>query len=345
MKVGFLLTTTDHLGPFIIARDIINNLPLGSHDIEVFYLKDSIKRINFGVKTTKISSFATSINFSDFDVVHSHGFLADVYVAWHLKNRAKWITTLHQKIKPNYSLDYNIITASVLEYVWLKAVSRADMVVTLTKDMESYYAPKLKSTRLRYVYNGIPDTAESIEIPHQELEQITEIKKTTKLIGISARLVYLKGIDQVVRMLAVQNNYSLLLIGDGVEKDNLVQLATSLNVLQRIIFLGYKENPRPYLALCDVYAMSSRTEGFGLCVLEAASQSIPVVCSDIPVYKELFTDEVVKFELENINSLAHAMNSAVENSRNLAQKIHQKFVASFTAKIMADHYLKLYSEL
>jgi glycosyltransferase involved in cell wall biosynthesis len=346
MKIAFVLASTDHLGPFIIAKDIIANLPSDANNtIEVFYLKTPKNPINFGVKTTQVESFFKSINFSDFDVIHSHGFTADLYVSAHLKQKTKWVATLHQKIKPNYLLDYNKPVATVLEFVWLSALKKANCVISLTKEMEAYYKPKLKTGQVKYIYNGIPTEVSGAPIPADEWQQIKQLKAGKKLMGISARLVYLKGIDQVIQVLALRNDYSLLLIGVGPEKDNLIKLAQNLGVEERIVFLGYKPNPCDYLSLCDMYIMSSRTEGFGLCVLEAASVKLPVVCSDIPVYQELFTDEVVRFELEDIESLAKALDTVTANSIILSEKIYKTFLNKFTAKIMAEAYYKLYQGL
>lgn len=41
----------------------------------------------------------------------------------------------------------------------------------------------------------------------------------------------------------------------------------------------------------DVYALCSHTEGYPLAFIEAAAAKLPVVCSDIPVFKSIIPEE------------------------------------------------------
>ena len=92
--------------------------------------------------------------------------------------------------------------------------------------------------------------------------------------------------------------------------------------------------------------MSSRSEGFGLCVLEAASQKIPVVCNDLSVYRELFSnDEVVRFSLDDLTSITNAVTAAIIKKNILSELIYKKYKQAFSAEIMADNYLSVYKQL
>ena len=58
----------------------------------------------------------------------------------------------------------------------------------------------------------------------------------------------------------------------------------------RVILLGKKENPYPYIAACDLYVQPSRFEGYPMTVLEALVLGKPVVSTDNGGAKELLTD-------------------------------------------------------
>ena len=77
-------------------------------------------------------------------------------------------------------------------------------------------------------------------------------------------------------------NHDLLIVGEGELREELAALASSLNVAQRIQFLGHRVNPYPYLAGADFFILSSKWEGFGLALLEAMALGLPAIATDCP---------------------------------------------------------------
>ena len=78
--------------------------------------------------------------------------------------------------------------------------------------------------------------------------------------------------------------------------------------------------------------MPSRSEGFGLALIEAVQQKIPVICSDIDVFKELFTDdEVTFFKLEDHGSLSEAVKTAIETGLKKTENAYERYPKNYTA--------------
>jgi phosphatidylinositol alpha-1,6-mannosyltransferase len=103
-------------------------------------------------------------------------------------------------------------------------------------------------------------------------------------------LVERKGHDMVIRALPevckLVPDVTYLIVGDGTFKKQLVELASELEVQDRVIFSGrVSDDELPeFYALGDVFAMPSRArldsydvEGFGLVFLEAGASAKPVV--------------------------------------------------------------------
>lgn len=343
MKVAFILSRCSNLGPFIVARDIANNICDKVDTVDIFYLKETNEKLSFKASCEKISFFER-IDFSNYDIVHSHGFIADTYVFFHKRKAScKYVTTLHQRIAPDYAMKYNWLIGVLFERIWCGVLKNRSHVITLTRELASYYKKRLKRNDIEFIYNGIEILSESEKIFDYDLKKIMALKEKYKIIGISARLIYLKGIDQVIRSLPHINEFALIILGDGEERKELELLSKELNVDCRCLFLGYKKNALSYFKYFDLYAMSSRSEGFGLCVIEAASQKVPIVCADLPVYREIFNeDEVIRFELENISSLIQAFQEAIAKQESLSIKVYKKYKDNFTASIMANNYLNIY---
>jgi len=345
MNIAFVLSTLDNSGPFIVARDIINNI-VGEVNVHIYYLKDSQTKLEFNAPTTKIR-LRKKTDFSNYDIVHSHGFIADCYCYLNRNTIKKCVTTLHQEIKPQYSLNYNKIIGAQLEKIWLRFIRNNDRIITLSECMCLYYQARLKTSNIVFVHNGIRPAKQNLA-PVKEFEEILSLKNNYKILGVSASLTYRKGIDQVINALYLDagKNYALLVIGDGGEKEQLMALAKKLNVEDRCLFIGHKTNAINYFQYFDIYVMCSRLEAFGLCVIEAASQKVPLVCSDLPIFEEIFNpSEIVTYKLDNISSLLNSIQKADKDKGTLSEKAYLAYINKYTDKIMTENYLKQYKAL
>jgi glycosyltransferase involved in cell wall biosynthesis len=71
--------------------------------------------------------------------------------------------------------------------------------------------------------------------------------------------------------------YKLVLIGEGTEMEGLKRYVKELSLEQFVLFLGYKNNPYPYLRRAKVFLLSSFYEGFPNVLVEALHFGIPIV--------------------------------------------------------------------
>ncbi len=60
------------------------------------------------------------------------------------------------------------------------------------------------------------------------------------------------------------------------------------------------------------YVQASVAEGFGIPIIEAAGFSLPVICSDIDVFKEIGGNDLIYFESESVDSLTDAMREVLD---------------------------------
>ncbi|HFS8461490.1 TPA: glycosyltransferase family 4 protein [Vibrio cholerae] len=121
------------------------------------------------------------------------------------------------------------------------------------------------------------------------------------------RLVKAKGFDVVIDSLQyLPEKYKCLIVGDGPEKNFLIEMSKELGVSKRVIFLGKSNTPEKIYPICDIFAMSSRYEPFGQTILEAMSCDLPIIafegddittatyeiCGDNAVYCKLDSREL-----------------------------------------------------
>lgn len=130
----------------------------------------------------------------------------------------------------------------------------------------------------------------SVFKPEDSREQenliIGTVKKLEKVYGID---ILLKAIARLIESLQhkgyteIVNSLHIVIVGGGTELNNLRQLAGKLGIADKIDFVGTVKNDDVphYINEMDIYCALSRSESFGVAVLEASSCGVPVVVSDV----------------------------------------------------------------
>jgi glycosyltransferase involved in cell wall biosynthesis len=105
------------------------------------------------------------------------------------------------------------------------------------------------------------------------------------VVGTVGRLSEIKRQDLLIQAFArVHTNLPdarLLIVGDGPQRIALHDLACRLRVDRAVHFAGYQDRPETFLRAMDVFALTSRSEGMPLVILEAWAAQVPVVASDV----------------------------------------------------------------
>lgn len=117
-----------------------------------------------------------------------------------------------------------------------------------------------------------------------------EFCKTTTTIVTIGRLSREKGqymIPRVVRLLIDAGHFvKWYLIGDGDLREEIQNNIVKEQVQDNVILLGNKNNPYPFVKVCDIYVQTSLIEGWGLTVSEAKILQKPIVTTDAGVMRE-----------------------------------------------------------
>jgi glycosyltransferase involved in cell wall biosynthesis len=83
----------------------------------------------------------------------------------------------------------------------------------------------------------------------------------------------------VVHLLEPLSEFRLEIAGEGPCKAKLLQMAQSLGIADRVVFLGERFDIPELLSRARLYVLASRTEGVSLTLLEAMSRGLPVVAT------------------------------------------------------------------
>lgn len=341
MNICYIIPALSKFGPNLVVYDLVNLMMGRGHYVKVYYFDDDKKYLlSFPCETERIR-FGQRIDFSQYDVVHSHCLRPDAYVFFHKpKNCSSYfVTTLHNFVKQDLTTTYNSVIANLFTPIWMKMVSRHDKIVTLSQVAKDYYKQWFKEEQLTYVYNTRKVNANK-DLSNEEKKELLQFKGKSFLIGVNAGYDNRKGADQLLRALPNLLDVKIFMVWRG-DRPDLKKLAKDLKVESQVFFAGYREDAYRYLNYYDAFAVPSRSEGFPLAMLEAVSMKCNMICSDIPIFKEFFTEEEMTFfHLEDIPSLQRAIKEAMLT--NKSEAAYLKYLRNFSPDVIAQRYIDVY---
>ncbi|WEM42437.1 glycosyltransferase [Photobacterium sp. DA100] len=129
-------------------------------------------------------------------------------------------------------------------------------------------------------------------------------------------------------------NIKLALLGDGDLKAEVLKKVSELNLENRVIFLGFKDNPYPYIKSSKALVLTSDFEGLPTVLLEAMALQVPVISMKCPGG----IDEIIDIETHSIcpfgdnSSFAEKIDDVVENPNNYLSLVRECFHPEQVAK-------------
>jgi glycosyltransferase involved in cell wall biosynthesis len=155
-----------------------------------------------------------------------------------------------------------------------------------------------------------------------------------------------KLIEAYSNSILPKNNIHLVLLGDGVRKSILIDLAKQKRIEDKVHFMGYQDNPFKYIKRSKYLVLSSLNEGMPNVILESLACEIPVVAFDcLSGPSEMIIDKEngLLVENQNIEKLTEAMNLFVEDEElyNYCKKNAFESIQQFSLKNIGRQWLNL----
>ncbi len=213
------------------------------------------------------------------DVIHSHQITALFYGG--LAARALRIPVVHTEHGKHYS------PGSRARWVGRAAGWQAARFLCVSQDIaDGVLAGRVApASRIGVVPNGIDLTKFAGGDDGGSVRAALGIPAAALVVGTVGRLNEIKRQDLLLQGFARLKTQipgaHLLLVGDGPEGAALRTLGERLGLGDSVHFAGYQPQPERFMRAMDVFALTSRSEGMPVSVLEAWGARVPVVASRV----------------------------------------------------------------
>lgn len=204
-------------------------------------------------------------------------------------------------------------------------------------DMRRFYG--INERRIRVIHNGVPS---------ERVDPVASDRRP--VIGCAARLEDQKQLDVLIEALVELPEAHLVLVGDGSRRRDLEALGARLRVDERITFVGWVGDARPWISSFDVFVLPSREEAFPLSIVEAMFAEVPVVASDVGSVSEAIRDGETGILVPSgdPSALVEAVRRMLDQpdmARQMARRALQLAHERFGADTMVAAYEALWAEV
>lgn len=227
------------------------------------------------------------------DVVHSHFLMPTSVLAWmgNVVFSIPYLITLHSGDIPSFMPEKTRLY-KIIKPVAQKIGMRAGCITALTDT-------------LREMATGdFPAFADKIQvIPNgcSRIEQLQGTKNTKTTFLVVGRLSYEKNVKFLLNSLkGIQQDFQVVILGDGPEKAALEHLAHSNNLQDCVVFKGWSSRDAVQEAMQTAHFLiiPSLKEGMPVALLQAYGAGLPVIATRVPGLEELVQDGITGFLVE-----------------------------------------------
>jgi glycosyltransferase involved in cell wall biosynthesis len=288
------------------------------------------------------------------DVVHTH----QIGAGWYLgrATRAHGIPVVHTEQGNAMARATTTREALKTRLLFRRTARFIDLFCCVSQEIANaltrwWTVPRQK---VEIVPNGVrTDPTDDGPIP-AEVRVGFGIPAGAQVVGTVGRLTEVKRQDLLLRAVAVLRKsvpgLRCLLVGDGPERERLEALTRDLGLADTVHFAGYQSCPEQFLRAMDVFALTSRSEGFPVSLLEAWLAGVPAVCSAVGGIPSVLSHESDGLlfapgdEAGLVAAIGRLLSDAALRAR-LAEAGRKTVCERYSLDRMADEYERRYRQV
>jgi glycosyltransferase involved in cell wall biosynthesis len=279
-------------------------------------------------------------------LLYTRPFIVTIHdLLWH-EQRGNHMTTLTPVM---YALKHRAYTV-----VAARAIRKSKHILVpsnLVKEKIIEIFPDVDGQKITVTYEGV-DPQWFTPSSQRELDSMsTKIfskLKGKKVLFYTGSLYPHKNVRLIVEALKKLPDYHLLISSSrSVFVDEFLSWVEKEGMSSQVTHVGFLSDSELKAAyhLSFAFVQPSLSEGFGLPGIEAMASGVPVLASDIPIFKEVYGTHVEYFDPKNEKILILKLHSLEEKSNTAKTKAAQLYVKKFSWEHMAEETLNVYRKV
>lgn len=279
--------------------------------------------------------------------------------------RGKYVVTIHDLIKSDFAGSAATTRPPLVywakhfiyERVVRRAAKRSRMIIVPTNTIKEKVVAALKvpPEKVAVTYEAADDkffTWGEGKLTQSQIEKVLQKYQIKKPFIIYVGNAYpYKNLDRLLEALKLLPK-KLTLVNPSARSvfyEKLAAKAQAEGLADRVSLPGFvpDEDLAVLYRAAEAYVFPSLSEGFGIPALEAMASRLPVVCSDIPVLREVCGDNAHYFDPNNVFDIAKKIGEAVSDKKlkGLLIKEGLERARQFSWRKMAAQTLRIYEEV
>ncbi|KKP68355.1 MAG: Glycosyl transferase group 1 [Candidatus Moranbacteria bacterium GW2011_GWE1_35_17] len=264
-----------------------------------------------------------------------------------LTKKIPFVISLRGSDVPGYSERFKFIYTilkPLIKLIWKKSST----VVSNSRGLRDLALETNKHQKVDIIFNGI-DLDDFC--PNESLRAKDRFIITIGATRITAR----KGTNYLVEALGIlapkYPNLLLRILGDGDEKNNLIDLTKKMKLENFVQFLGRipREETAPYYQEASLFVLPSLNEGMSNAMLEALASGLPILATQTGGTEELVEDGINGFviKMKDPKDLADKIEMILKDDGLRVQMglASRKKAQEMSWKNVAQKYFELYEEI
>jgi len=200
--------------------------------------------------------------------------------------------------------------------------------------------------RVRRIANGIDTGKFAGKVRADALRGLVK-RKDEFWLGTLAGLRPVKNLPRLVRAFApLPEEWQLVIVGEGPERASIRDQAERLGIGHRVHLPGFAPDPARFVALFDLFALSSDSEQGPISLIEAMAAGCPIAATNVGDVRQMVAEENRPFIADDEGALTAALQTLAGDAglrARLGQANLAKARAQFDEKAMIAAYRRLYS--
>ncbi len=299
--------------------------------------------------------FRAPFEIGSFDVIHIHDFytLANIWVTlWARLYRVPYIISVHGCLESKRRQQKSLFKDVFLRVFGRMMLTNAAALVATSpnevKDLREFASSSNKIVNIRHGVNADEFTSKHSK---KSCRAALHLPESSLIFTFVGRIHSIKGLDLLVEAFSALQDKNVHLVIAGSDEgflERLQSLVQKHSLRDRVHFMGstFGERKAKLFRASDVFVYPSRSEGFSLGILEAASVGLPLLLTKACHFQEVATIGAGLVVDTSIPSLLTGMRQFVAMTTpdrlSMGNRAKELIAKKYSTKSIGDQLEKMY---